>query len=188
MPHKTVDPIVIAGHTICAVQSIVSREMDPIDSNVISLCTIHGGTLANIIPNEVEIKGTIRSLNKESRDYMLKRIVEVVELTAKVHNGKSIVELQVGVGSVVNDDKLSDIVLDAIKKEIGEDKCLDYKFPTMGGEDFAFYLENIRGMMYKLGTGFDNEENHALHSNHFKVNNEAIPTGMITLLASVLSI
>ncbi|MGL4537598.1 MAG: M20 metallopeptidase family protein, partial [Cetobacterium sp.] len=185
-PHKTIDPIVIAGNIICAVQTIISREISPLESNVITFGTINGGTKENIISKEVEMTGTIRSLNPDIREYIHKRLEEVVIKTAEVYRGTAKVFITKGLPPLVNDIEITEIVKNSIIEFLGED-CYEYNpDSSMGGEDFSYYLERIPGSMFRIGCGFENEKNYPLHSNKFNPNDDAIITGIKALIIPTL--
>ena len=182
-PYKAVDPIMIAGNVICGVQNILSREISPLESGVITLASIHGGSASNVIPKEIEITGSIRALSPEIRSFLHKRLEEVCHGIAQSFRGKATVEIQKGTPVVINDEKMSDLVEDICSQILGKENVIYNPYPSMGSEDFACYLEKIPGAMYRLGCGFENKENFPLHSNCFNPNEEAIFTGVLTFVA-----
>lgn len=187
-PHKTIDPIIVSAHIILAIQSIVSRETSPLDSNVITLGAINAGTQGNIIPEEVNIKGTIRTLNKECRAFIHERITEVAEQTAQVHRASAYVEIKKGIPPLINDETLSKEVEDILLEEFREDFIYNPS-PSMGGEDFSVYTNEMPGVMFRLGCGYANQYNHPLHSNLFSADNNSIIRGVkaMTILAFKLT-
>lgn len=187
-PHKSIDPIIIAGNVICAIQNIISREISPLESNVISLSTINGGVQENIISNRVEITGSIRALTPECREYIHRRLAEVVEKTAEIYRGKGEIIIKKGHPPLVNDPNISKIVEASLLKEFGTENFLYNPVPSMGSEDFSYYLEQVPGAMYRIGCGFENEKNYPLHSNKFKANDSAISTGIKSLMIPALEI
>ena len=187
-PHKTIDPIVIAGNIICAVQTIISREISPLESNVITFGTINGGTKENIISKQVEITGTIRTLNPDIRSYIHKRLKEMIEKTAEIYRGTAEVDIKKGMPPLVNDDKIVNIIKTSIIENLGEDSYIENPNSSMGGEDFSYYLEKIPGALFRIGCGFENQENYPLHSNKFNPNDDAIATGIKALIVSTLKL
>lgn len=187
-PHKTVDPIVIAGDVICAVQTIISREISPLESGVITFGTINGGTKENIIPKCVEMTGTIRTLNSEIREYTHKRLEEIVIKIVEAYRGEAEVYIKSGIPPLVNDSKISEIIKNSIIEDLGEESYISNPQPSMGGEDFAYYLEKVPGALFRIGCGFENEKNYPLHSNRFNANDDAIKTGVKGLIALTLKI
>ncbi|WP_373077448.1 M20 family metallopeptidase [Fusobacterium varium] len=184
-PYKAVDPIMIAGNIICGIQNIISREISPLESGVITLAAINGGNTANVIPKTVEIIGSIRSLSPEIRNFLHQRLTEIAEGTAKTFRGNAVVEINKGTPVVINDEKISNLIKDTCENILGKENVIYNPYPSMGSEDFAYYLEQIPGAMYRLGCGFENEKNYPLHSNSFNPNEDCIAVGVLSLTAIV---
>ena len=182
-PYKTVDPIMIAGNIICGIQNIISREISPLESGVITLAAINGGNTANVIPKTVEIIGSIRALSSEIRAFLHSRLIEIAEGTAKIFRGSAGIKIYKGSPVIINDDKISTLIQDTCEDILGKDNVIYNPYPSMGSEDFAYYLEQIPGAMYRLGCGFENEKNYPLHSNSFNPNEDSIVVGVLTLTA-----
>jgi amidohydrolase len=141
-PHLTKDPVMIAAETVVALQTIVSREVPPIDPAVVTVGSIHGGTKHNIIPDEVKLQLTVRSYRKEIREQLLKSIERITLGIAQVagvpEDRKPIIEVTRGMTSTYNDPELSKKLTEIFKKTFGESN-VPVKDPVMGGEDFAYY-------------------------------------------------
>lgn len=182
-PEKTIDPIVIAGNIIVATQSIVARELSALDSAVISFAAINGGDVSNKIPSEVELKGSIRTLSEETREYVHKRIEEVVENVSKSMRGSSEVKIHKGVPVSYNDRSVSVLIERACREVLGDENYIENPEPTMGSEDFAYYSAYVPSAMYRLGVGFKDRDNAPLHSDKFIANEEAIFTGVLSMVA-----
>ena len=182
-PYKAVDPIMIAGNIICGIQNIISREISPLESGVITLAAINGGNTANVIPKTVEIIGSIRALSPEIRTFLHSRLTEIAEGTAKTFRGSALVEIYKGSPVIINDDKISALIQNTCEDILGKENVIYNPYPSMGSEDFAYYLEHIPGAMYRLGCGFENEKNYPLHSNSFNPNEDCIAVGVLTLTA-----
>lgn len=182
-PYKAVDPIMIAGNIICGIQNIISREISPLESGVITLAAINGGNTANVIPKTVEIIGSIRALSPEIRTFLHSRLTEIAEGTAKTFRGSVLVEIYKGSPVIINDDKISALIQNTCEDILGKKNVIYNPYPSMGSEDFAYYLEHIPGAMYRLGCGFENEKNYPLHSNSFNPNEDCIAVGVLTLTA-----
>ncbi|MCX7973922.1 MAG: amidohydrolase, partial [Candidatus Aminicenantes bacterium] len=140
MPHQTVDPILVAAQIVINVQSIVSRNIDPLKPCVISFGTIDGGTAFNIIPDEVRLRGTVRSFESEVQALAEKRLREIAEKTAQAFGATAFLEYKRGFPAVVNHPEAVDFVIKVAKSLFGEN-CLQSINPVMGGEDFAYYLQ-----------------------------------------------
>lgn len=177
-PQRTVDPLLIAGHVIVAVHSIVSRNLDPLDAGVISLCGITGGSLRafNVIPDEVVISGTARSLRHEVQDVIEKRLRETVESVARGFGGSASLEYRKGVPATINSEAEALLARRAAVDVVGAEKVVQNPVPSLGGEDFSFMLCERPGAYIHLGTG-DSKHCHGLHSAHFDFNDAAIPIG-----------
>ncbi|MBW9152065.1 M20 family metallopeptidase [Clostridium estertheticum] len=152
-PHVTIDPIVIASNVIVALQSIVSREIPPTDPAVITVGSIHGGTAQNIIPEDVTISGIIRTMKSEHREYINKRLVQVVEGIVKAMRGKCEIEIEESYPCLHNNDELSDMFENKSKELIGESNVYKLDQPTMGVESFAYFSMEKPSLFYFLGSG-----------------------------------
>ncbi len=177
-PHLAKDPILAAGHLITQLHSIVSRNVNPLDSAVITVGKVSGGTAFNIIPDEVELLGTLRSLNSRVREEVKSRIEEVAQGTAHSFGMDYRFDFEYGYPVLVNDIEMTKLVSEACSKGIGEGNVENLK-PSMGAEDFSYYLEKIPGSFFRLGTG--NEERgiiHPYHSSLFDIDEEVLPFGV----------
>ncbi len=177
-PHLAKDPILAAGHLITQLHSIVSRNVNPLDSAVITVGKVSGGTAFNIIPDEVELLGTLRSLNSRVREEVKSRIEEVAQGTAHSFGMDYRFDFEYGYPVLVNDPEMTKLVSEACSKGIGEGNVENLK-PSMGAEDFAYYLEKIPGAFFRLGT--ENEERgiiHPYHSSLFDIDEEVLPFGV----------
>lgn len=163
-PHNGRDAIVIAAHIITALQTIVSRNVDPRQSAVLSLGIISGGTATNIIAQEVKLSGTIRTLTKEVRALVKERVREVAELTARSLGGRAEVTFEEGYTSLINDNALVDLVKTSAEEMLGTDNVQVNELPSLGVEDFAFFAEHVPGAFYHLGVR--NEETGCIYPVH----------------------
>lgn len=179
-PLVTIDPVLISAHVITAVQSLVTRERHGADPAVISVTMIHGGTADNVIPAEVHLGGTIRTLQPETRERLTRRFTELIEGVAQSFGGRAEVKLDPGYPSLVNNDHMVDLVEKVAGEIVGASKIVELKEPSMGGEDFAYYLQKYPGAMFRLGVG----PAPSLHSDTFNFNDDALETGM-TMMASL---
>lgn len=178
-PHSTIDPIVISANVINALQNIVSREISPTDAAVITIGSIHGGTAQNIIPEEVEISGIIRTMTKEHREYVKTRLVEVVTGITESMRGKCEIKIDESYPCLYNDDTVVDILENSAKTIIGKENIVFLKKPTMGVESFAYFSMERPSAFYYLGTGnTEKHTNYPLHSNYFNVDEDAITLGV----------
>jgi amidohydrolase len=177
-PHLSKDPILASGHLITQIHSIVSRNINPLDSGVVTIAKVSGGTAFNIIPDEVELCGTIRSLNPMVREELKSRIEQVIHGIADSFGMKYQFNFEYGYPVLFNDQEMSKLVASSCAKRIGEEnvKVLE---PSMGGEDFAYYLQKVPGCLFRLG--IRNEEKGIIHPNHsslFDIDEKVLPFGV----------
>lgn len=150
-PDATVDPIVISSSVILALQTIVSREIPPTDPVVITVGSVHGGTAQNIIPEEVTISGIIRTMKTEHRDYVKKRLVEVVEGIVSSMRGKCEINIEESYPCLYNNDDMLELVKNSAKDIVGEENIISLKNPSMGVESFAYFSLKKPAAFYFLG-------------------------------------
>jgi amidohydrolase len=180
-PHKTPDSVVIAAYIILGLQSIVSRELKPVDSAVITVGKMTAGTAANIIPSQVVLEGTFRYLTNEVRDHIIEAIQRIAVGTAQAHRAEASVTFIENGAPVTNEDSLVDLVETSAKELLGESKCINLTQPSMGSEDFAYYLEQKPGALFRLGTVEEGEAYRlALHNNKLLFSEKAIAAGAVT--------
>ena len=187
-PHQGVDAIVVAGYVICALQSIVSRNIDPVDSVVLSLGVINGGIKGNVICPSVNLTGTLRTLNPQTRKYAKERIHDIVEFTCKGLGAKGSVYIEEGYAPLVNDNFVVDIVKENAINLLGEDKVVFRKHPSLGAEDFSFFLEHSKGAFYHLGCR--NEDKNILsplHTPDFDIDEDCLEIGVMLHVLNTLS-
>lgn len=185
-PHLTIDPIVIASETILALQKVVSRFFDPIEPCVLTIASIHAGTATNIIPEEVNISGTIRTMNEQWRRKSWKMIKQIVKGITSAYHAKYELTISKGYPVLINDPETTNFVRQKATELLGEDKVFVAK-PVMGSEDFAYYLENVPGCFILLGVG-DKNSKYELHKSDFTINEEAMKYGSSLLAYIAISI
>lgn len=151
-PHLAVDPIMISAEVIQGLQKIVSREVAPTEPVVISLGSVHGGTAFNIIPNRMELTGTIRTADETIREHVLKRIEEKVQAIVKGNNANCDIAFERCFYQTYNDGSLVDALRSTVLDLWGAEKLVDLKAPTMTGEDFSEYQRIIPGLYFFVGT------------------------------------
>ena len=177
-PHKGIDPVHIGCQIVCAAQAIISRNINPLDSGLISIPKFVGSSAPNVIPQEVTLEGTLRALSAESRELLEGRLKELVESTAKAHGGEAGIEYYGGYPLLVNDQFESSYVRGIAEKVAGADKVVwDYP-PTLGAEDFAFFAEQVPASFFWLGLEPEGVQAPSLHHPCFDFNDEAIPTAI----------
>lgn len=177
-PHSGRDAIVIAAHVITALQTIVSRNVDPRRAAVITIGMISGGTANNILAQEVKLTGTIRTLEPSVREQVKERIQEVAALTARALGGEAEVTYEEGYTSLINNDALVDLVKRNGEELLGEQHVRINELPNMGVEDFAYFAENVPGAFFHLGVR--NEETgcvYPVHHPNFDLDERSLAVG-----------
>ncbi|MEZ0259467.1 MAG: M20 aminoacylase family protein [Alphaproteobacteria bacterium] len=175
-PHTTIDPIVCAAQIVSAIQHIVSRNVDPADSGVISVCKFHAGTESlNVVPDTVQLGGTVRAFKPATRKMLEDKLRHVVKSVADAFGAQVEIEWKSGYPSVVNSAKETEFARQVAADVVGKDKVLPFT-PTMGGEDFAYFLQASPGAYIALGTG-KTDKDPGLHNPHFDFNDDMLPVG-----------
>ena len=183
MPHKTVDPVVVAAHIVTALQSIVARNVDPIDQGVITIANFNAGTGAhNIIADTAKLGGTIRAFRHETREFMHKRVKEITENVAKAFMAEAEVHISDGYDPTINSDAETDFAARAAAAIVGEQNVDTNTPPCMGAEDFGAYLTKRPGAFIFVGQGVSSDpksrHNQGLHTPRYDFNDEIIPIGV----------
>lgn len=187
-PHRIgCDPILAASNSVMAIQSIITRQIDAIDSVVISVCEIHGGTAKNIIPEAVEFSGSVRCQSAETRNSIEKRILDVVQNIASTYKCKAELDYHYGVPPLANSPRVTEIVRGSAEKVVGSDRVKHIDIPAMGSEDFSRYLEIVpEGVFARLGIRKPNEPDPVYHNGNFVFPEEALPYGAALFVQFVL--
>lgn len=178
-PHTTIDPVVITANVITALQQIISREIAPYNPGVLTVGSVNGGTASNVIPEEVKLKGIIRTLSKEDRAYVIRRVREIVIGIASSLKGDAEVDIFEGYPCLYNSDFMVEIVREVSKDLLGEDNVLKQKNPSMGVESFAYFANERPSAFYYLGTGNEKKgTTKSAHSNLFDIDEDALCLGV----------
>lgn len=188
-PDESVDSIVVAGYIITVLQTLVSRNISPINSVVLTLGRINGGTKDNIIAGEVIMSGTLRTLDENTRIYAKQRIIDIVENTAKAYGASATVEFDEGYPVLINDDEVVDLVKEKAEEILGSDKVSFKEFPSLGADDFAYFTQETKGAYYNLGCGNkDKGWTAPAHSGKFIVDEESIRIGVVLQTETLLEL
>jgi amidohydrolase len=172
-PHLGVDTVLVGAQIINALQSVVSRNVDPLKSAVVSICMFRAGNTDNVIPQTVQLRGTARSLAPEVRDLLEKRLPVVVESTATAYGARAKLTYKRGYPVLVNHDKQTEFAASVAGQIAGQDKVDTGLPPMMGAEDFSFMLNARPGAFIWIGNG----ASAGLHHPSYNFNDEAIPFG-----------
>jgi hippurate hydrolase len=172
-PHKGIDPIVVGAQLVTALQSIVSRGVDPVESVVVSICQFHAGNAFNIIPQTAELAGTVRALKSEMRSFVEKRMREIVAGVAQATGATITLDYERGYPVTVNHPEQTETAIRIAREVAGRDNVLVEIPPVMGAEDFSYMLEARPGAFIFVGNG----DSAGLHHPAYNFNDEAILYG-----------
>lgn len=185
-PHTTIDPIQMAAQIINAIYQLTSRNVRPTTPAVLTVTQINAGTAINIIPESVELSGTIRSLDNETRELLQQRLRQIIGGICQAHAGRFELALENGAPPLWNEPRLTQLVTDAAREIFGAARVRLLDLPEMGSEDFACYLEKIPGMMFRLGTQNPSKKQASLHHPQFDVDEECLAIGVQLFCWSVV--
>jgi len=186
-PHQGVDAITTAAEVINSLQSIVSRKIDPIDSAVVTIGKIEGGYVRNVIADEVNLEGTIRALNPEVRKQLEDEIRKKVKNICLASDADYEIDYRHMYPPLVNDKDITDLVKENAIKVMKSENVIDVKEPTMGGEDFAYFLKEVPGTFFLLGGRNEEKGITAAHHNtHFTFDEDIMTDGIEIMIKSVL--
>ncbi|WP_186387649.1 MULTISPECIES: M20 aminoacylase family protein [unclassified Stappia] len=172
-PHEVVDTLLVGAHIIQAVQSIASRNVDPLKSVVVSITAFNGGFTDNVIPQTARLRGTVRTLDPEIRDLAERRLKEIVPTIAAAFGAKAEVNYKRDYPITINHAKQTEFAAGIARKISGDDNVVTDVAPTMGGEDFSFMLLERPGAFIFVGNG----DSANLHHPAYDFNDELIPVG-----------
>ncbi|RKR46188.1 M20 aminoacylase family protein [Paraburkholderia sp. BL17N1] len=176
VPHKAVDPVVVCAQIVLALQSIVSRNIAPLDMAIITVGAIHAGEAPNVIPETAEMRLSVRALKPEVRDYLQERITAVACAQAAVFGAQAHVDYQRRYPVLVNDMAMTGLARQVALDWLGDDGLIADMQPLTGSEDFAFLLERCAGSYLIIGNG-DGEGGCMVHNPGYDFNDACLATG-----------
>lgn len=182
VPQSSIDPIVITCQIVSSLQTIISRRLSPLTPAVITCGKIQGGNGHNIIPNEVEVEGTIRTFDRETREAIPKMMEEIIRGMATCQGATYEFNYEAKYPSVINDIDMTNIVMNSLGKIAGEENVDTFKEPMMGGEDFAYFAQEVPACFFFVGIAEDESKPVLHHNPYFKFSDENLK-----LLSSGLS-
>ena len=183
-PHEAADPIVAAAALVGALQTIVSRRLDPARAGVVTVGTIHAGTASNIIPEQATLSGTLRATDPDSRRLLVEEVSHLASAIAGAHRVRALVGIERGTPPVVNDDAAATWAREGALSVLGDRGVVPLAAANMGGEDFAFYLERMCGCFLRIGARAPGAELTAAHSPRFAPAEESLFVGAAVLAAA----
>lgn len=185
-PHQTVDPIVMASQVVNQIQTIVSRNVNPAEPAVVTIGRISGGSAHNIIPEKVEMIGTVRTFGQQTADMIKNRIEAIVKGVTEASGGDYTFDFDYGYPAVINTDWATDLVIDAASDLLGKENVKLMDDPIMAGEDFAFYQQYFPGVFFFLGSGREaTGSTYSWHHPKYNIDEECFATGT-ALMASLV--
>ncbi|NLK18412.1 MAG: amidohydrolase [Synergistaceae bacterium] len=188
-PDNGVDAIAIASQIISALQTIVSRNVSPLDAAVVTIGTIKGGDRYNVIAEEVVLEGTVRTVNPETQEKMPGRIETLAGGIARGMGGDCEMKYIRGYPPLMNDPGLTKKVLSTLAGIVGEENVIKVEKPALGGEDFAFFTRKVPGCFLWLGCrpeGVAKEDMAPLHNNRFLPDEKSVPLGVEVMVRCAL--
>ena len=176
-PHEAIDAIVICGFLITALQTLVSRETNPLHSSVITIGSIHAGSAGNVIAETAELQGSIRTLREDVRKHIHHGMRRMVSAVAELHNASIEIDIRKGYPPVINEPISTAIARKAAVDIVGSDHAVASEHPSMGSEDFSFYLQERPGCFVRFGARAPDWEPVPLHSPAFDIDERVIGVG-----------
>ncbi|CAM2169214.1 Hippurate hydrolase [Paraburkholderia sacchari] len=176
VPHKAIDPVVVCANVVLALQTIVSRNVPPLDMAIVTVGAIHAGEAPNVIPQTAQMRLSVRALRPEVRDLLEERITTLVHAQASAYGATARIDYQRRYPVLVNDAAMTALAQDVARDWLGEDGLIDDLPPLTGSEDFSFLLEQCAGSYLIIGNG-DGEGGCMVHNPGYDFNDDCLATG-----------
>ena len=176
-PYQTIDPLLVGCHIVLALQSLVSRRTDPLDSAVVSVCQFHAGSAGNVIPEGAWLHGTVRTLLPQTRDMIEREMTRIVESTAAAHGATARLDYQRGYPQVINSEEATNRAAAAAAKIVGAENLIRSAVPRMGGEDFSYMAQKVPGCFVRIGQAKPGVESIPVHNPRYDFNDDILPIG-----------
>ncbi|MEX3968474.1 M20 aminoacylase family protein [Paraburkholderia sp. EG286B] len=176
VPHKAIDPVVVCANVVLALQTIVSRNVPPLDMAIVTVGAIHSGDAPNVIPQTAQMRLSVRALRPEVRDLLQERITALVHAQASAYGATARIDYQRRYPVLVNDAAMTAFAQDVARDWLGEDGLIHDMAPLTGSEDFSFLLERCAGSYLIIGNG-DGEGGCMVHNPGYDFNDDCLATG-----------
>ena len=176
-PHESIDAVVVGSLMIMALQTIVSREVDPARPSVVSVGQFHAGTAPNVIAGQARLEGTVRAQDPAVRQQLLASVRRIAESIAQLHGAKIQITVNEGTPPLINMPEMAALARRAAVAAVGEANVLPLKTANMGAEDFSYYMERIPGAYVRFGSQVPGKEGFPAHSSKFDFDEEALAIG-----------
>ena len=178
-PHETVDAVLVASLFVAALQNIVSRSVSPVHPSVITIGALHAGSAYNAIADEAILKGTIRNTDGPTRKAVIRKIRQTAKSFAELHDASIEVELTEGYPPVINHPDGVELARHTAFDLLGKEGLITLHKPSLGGEDFAYYLHKAPGCLVRLGSVGERTPQAAMHSSYYDFDEEVIRVGAV---------
>ena len=178
-PHESIDAVVVGSLMIMALQTIVSREVDPAFPSVVSVGSFQAGTAPNVIAGQAILEGTIRAQHQHVREHLQAAIKRMAGSIGQLHGANVKVTIKKGTPPVVNSLEMTQLVKEAAVQTVGQDNILPLRTANMGGEDFSYYLEKIPGAYVRFGGQISGRESFPAHSSKFDFDEHTLAIGAV---------
>lgn len=185
-PHEAVDSVVVASNLIMSMQTLVSREIDPVYPAVVTVGRVSAGTVHNVIAERAEIDGTVRSAHPETRQLILSGLRRIIQGVSSMSGAKIALKLLDGLPAVINDSEATKLARQAAEEVLGKGKVLSQRRPSLGGEDFAFYQAKVPGCLVRFGAQ-KKEQTGLAHSSRFDFDEDVLQFGAAWLTRVALN-
>jgi amidohydrolase len=185
-PHESQDPIAASAQLLTAIYSLIPRSVDSQNPVVVTIGRIEGGYSANVIPEQVEMEGTLRTLDPKVREAAKEKLRRLTRGMAEASDVALEISFDRGMGAVINDPGANAILREAARRTLGPGNVEEIPRPSMGGEDFAAYLEKVPGAMFRLGVAAGDAPAPPLHSPQFDIDERALGIGVRIIARAVI--
>jgi len=185
-PHECIDVVLVAAQVIQALHQIVGRRVNPLHPAVLTIGQIHGGHAGNVIPDHISFSGTFRSLHPQAHEEIRMRMDRIIRQTAEAWGATAKFTLRQATPALINDTKLLTQASDIFRKFIPDTKLVNIEEASMGGEDFAEFLRDIPGCLFRLGTGAGPETRYPLHHPCFDIEESSMRSGIAAFASLAL--
>lgn len=186
-PTKGIDAIVIAASIINDIQTLVSRYVSPLDQAVITIGKIHGGAKDNIICDEVVFSGGMRTTDETTRQLLKEKLTSLVKSVCAWSGAKAEIKFEEGYKALINDVDTTRVLRKVFQSELGEANVYEKELPSLGVEDFSYFLDEAKGSFYHLGCGFQDRLDGALHTHDFFLDEESLILGTYLQVKAIMA-
>jgi len=176
-PHEAVDSVLIASQFVMNLQTIISREIDPVLPSVLTIGYMKSGTVNNAIAEKAVLKGTIRTTDEAVRNQITEKIRKMASAMAILHDAEIKVIFKPGYPPIINDESASKFAIYVAEKLVGKEKTISILYPSLGGEDFSYYLQQVQGCFVRFGGAKEGHEMASSHSSKFDFDEEVMRVG-----------